>query len=296
MLIRVAVVYVACISIAAAQGVPAVQFGQSIPAQYVPASSIGDGVTKKSIRDWYVLRASGKAPMRRPTLRVGTEMQTGEVGVLPHYGVAGDRAAFVKLTVEQIVSENIMLVNVDMYGWRGQQPEIEKSTTVAVKTSTAGLADDDSIKLPGWWYASGTAKVGSRTVSLISPADDVLLAIEREIHSELAEAANKEASTAREQADADAALTAANNKRQADREKERQDAIAKQEAERIAAEKEARQRTWTSVDGLHVVKAEFLSYGAGVLRLRRLDNGKEITIPENNVSPVDMAWIKSRRK
>ncbi|WP_254510765.1 SHD1 domain-containing protein [Anatilimnocola floriformis] len=53
-------------------------------------------------------------------------------------------------------------------------------------------------------------------------------------------------------------------------------------------------RTWTSADGKFTVEAEFISFGAGKVKLRRVDNGKELNLDANHFSPADIAWIKSR--
>lgn len=53
-------------------------------------------------------------------------------------------------------------------------------------------------------------------------------------------------------------------------------------------------RKWTSADGKFTVEAEFISFGAGKVKLRRVDNGKELNLDEDNFSPADIAWIRSR--
>lgn len=55
-------------------------------------------------------------------------------------------------------------------------------------------------------------------------------------------------------------------------------------------------RTWTSADGQFSVEAEFISFGNGVVRLRRVDNAKELKLDEETLSAQDMAWIRSRFK
>lgn len=53
-------------------------------------------------------------------------------------------------------------------------------------------------------------------------------------------------------------------------------------------------RKWTSADGQFTVEAEFISFGAGKVKLRRVDNGKELTLDEEVISAPDMAWIRGR--
>lgn len=74
-----------------------------------------------------------------------------------------------------------------------------------------------------------------------------------------------------------------------------QELAAAQAAEqKAAAELAARRRTWSSADGQFKVEADFVSYGGGKVKLRRVDNGKELSLDEEILSPGDMAWIRSR--
>lgn len=77
------------------------------------------------------------------------------------------------------------------------------------------------------------------------------------------------------------------------KEKEAADKVA-QEVASQEADTAAKRRTWNSADGKFTVEAEFISSGGGKVKLRRLDNGKELSLDANILSPADLAWIKSR--
>lgn len=82
------------------------------------------------------------------------------------------------------------------------------------------------------------------------------------------------------------------------REAAEKEAAAKAEREAVAkaADQLARRRFWKTSDGQFTVHADFVSMGAGVVKLRRVDNGKEITITVDMLSADDLAWIKSRNR
>jgi len=83
-------------------------------------------------------------------------------------------------------------------------------------------------------------------------------------------------------------------------EQQKQEAEERAAAEKIAAAKAAdqlaRRRTWRTNDGRFTVEADFVSFVAGVVKLRRVDNGKEITIDADTLSAGDLAWIESRKR
>jgi hypothetical protein len=275
----------------------------------VTTADLGDHVSKDTVREWYLKRAKDQQPMRKPLLRVGSEMREGEIGALPYLNGFDPKEVplpFVKTAVLQVLSDDSQLLSVEMFGWQNRpgpptrywEPELARTAVVMVKgMSTRGVADGDRVKLPGEWIVSGTdsyeSRGGKRTVMAITPFNDSAI---RDAESEALKLAAAESAKRIEAATkaAEDEATAAAQKQQGEREKAAH--LARIEAEQLAAEKKARQRVWTSADGRFKVEAEFLSYGAGKLRLRRLDNGKEISMEENIISPADLAWIKARRK
>lgn len=55
-------------------------------------------------------------------------------------------------------------------------------------------------------------------------------------------------------------------------------------------------RTWKTADGSFSVEAEYVYFGNGKVKLRRLDNGKEILVEREILSDDDKAWIDERRR
>ncbi len=59
------------------------------------------------------------------------------------------------------------------------------------------------------------------------------------------------------------------------------------------AEQEA--RTWQTADGMFSVEAQLVSFANGLVKLKRADNGKVITIKITQLSADDQAFLKSKR-
>jgi len=134
---------------------------------------------------------------------------------------------------------------------------------------TAGLVDDGRIKLTELLEVVGTrtyeAAIGTNTIFVVEPFDDT------ELKQHLA------------------ALAAAKKRRAAE---ELAASEAKIEATRQRIEV-AKRRTWTS--GQYKVEAQFVSFISGKVTLKRLDNGKEITLPMELLSKEDQEFIRQRK-
>lgn len=52
-----------------------------------------------------------------------------------------------------------------------------------------------------------------------------------------------------------------------------------------------KRRTWTSSAGQFSVEADFVSFGAGAVKLKKLD-GSEISVPLERLSEADQKWIR----
>jgi hypothetical protein len=100
------------------------------------------------------------------------------------------------------------------------------------------------------------------------------------------DAAFEEAATEKVRLDKQAAEAAAKANRVAQEEKRKAD----QERRRVEVT-----RIWTDATGSHTVEAEFVSYGAGKVKLRKAD-GSEVILPLDKLSEEDQQWIKDRGK
>lgn len=58
----------------------------------------------------------------------------------------------------------------------------------------------------------------------------------------------------------------------------------------------SRSREWATVDGKFSVVAEFVTLIGDKVKLRRADDGREITVPLERLSSADRAWIDERRQ
>lgn len=56
-----------------------------------------------------------------------------------------------------------------------------------------------------------------------------------------------------------------------------------------------RVRTWKSADGKFTVEAEFRSMTGGIVKLKRVDDGTEISVPLERLSADDQKWIRDFR-
>jgi hypothetical protein len=65
-------------------------------------------------------------------------------------------------------------------------------------------------------------------------------------------------------------------------------AVKKRMAEKLKAEKT---RTWQTADAKFSVEAEFITKAGNQVKLRRVDNGKEIIIPAEKLSQADLDWL-----
>ena len=56
----------------------------------------------------------------------------------------------------------------------------------------------------------------------------------------------------------------------------------------------AKLRTWTSADGRFHVEAELVKMVAGVVHLKRKDNGQVIQVPVDKLSEEDQKFLRKR--
>lgn len=234
-------------------------------------AQLGDEVTPVSVRDFY------KEKGRRPV--IGTSFQDGDIGLLPYRYDPQSTSSYCQTRVLQVLTDDKVLLSIDIYS--AYQPDrrvavlaMKLSTTVTVMMkggSTRNLADNENVQFGGWWKVDGTESYesasGKRTVRVLrSFQNDETDAIDADL---IKKASDKAAAIVKAAADAKAA-----------------EELAKQQAEE--RKRDGYRRTWTSKDGKFTVDAYFINQGDGEVSLRRVFDGKLISVPAGTLSTADI--------
>ncbi len=75
------------------------------------------------------------------------------------------------------------------------------------------------------------------------------------------------------------------------------DSTTSPESEKVAPEKKDEVlREWSDSTGSYKVKAYFISFTNGLVKLRRADDGRFVDVPLERLSDIDKKWLQSRNK
>ena len=74
-----------------------------------------------------------------------------------------------------------------------------------------------------------------------------------------------------------------------------QNVVTDSSEEKKAPPREPEYRIWQDASGKFKIKAEYVSYGVGKVKLRKED-GSEITVSVDKLSEEDQKWIEERKK